>query len=289
MRKITILAFALFLGTTFGLEAVTYRLFVHGRSNKNHCSTISNVNSATTDVNSYWGGVVKGIANIRYIGFNPNAAGGAYSTASCGAQTQLAKAIQVFCTGSNDCEIYTHSTGGLVAANFFAKNAVSTAKIKRIQLMANAAGGSELANAAVMVKFAAAIVNIAITGDTTWVKNHLNFGGPIDVSVSTSGARNGFNHNVSNGRTYYTTSGTGIHVAGITKPFLPGEDDSVVANHSLCNVNKIANVNVNCPKGSGVFKDALIEKHTRWTPYVTIYGGGITHNHRDAESDYNRR
>jgi len=282
MRKLTILAFALFLGATFGLEAVTYRLFVHGRSNKNHCSTISNVNSAKTDVNNYWGGVVKGIANIRYIGFNPNAAGGAYSTASCGAQTQLAKAIQVFCTGSNDCEIYTHSTGGLVAAKFFQANKVSTAKIKRIQLMANASGGSELANAAVLAKF---------SGPAGLLLGSIfKFGGQIDLSVSTVGARTPFNHNVSNGRTYYTTSGTGNDVPlSLTRPFLPGKDDSVVANHSLCNVNKVASVDVVCPKGSGTFKDVLIQKHSRWTPYYTVYQGGSSHSHRDAEKDYNRR
>lgn len=285
MRKIGLVAVVAILGIGTGLEAATYRLFVHGRSTKNHCETLTNVNSGKADKNNYWGGVVKGVANIRYVGFNPNASGGAYSWSSCGAQAQLHKAIQVFCSGGNNCEIYTHSTGGLVAAAYFAKYKPGT-RITRIQLMANASGGSELANIAVMNKILAYSGNVI----SALIAVGFKAGGPIDQSVSTVGARLGFNHNNTNGYTFYTTSGVGSDVPlNVTKVFLPGKDDSVVANHSLCNVNKVSAVDVGCPLGTGKFKDVLIQTHTRWSNHKTIYSGGSSVSHRDAEKHYTKR
>lgn len=66
--------------------------------------------------------------------------------------------------------------------------------ISRIQLLASAENGSELANFSVSY--------LAWLGFDT-------LGGQLDQSVSTNGARSGFNHNTSNGRIYYTTSGEG--------------------------------------------------------------------------------
>ena len=140
MRKIAFLAVSLLIASQ-GLSATTYRLFVHGRSGDNHCRALTSTSSGTSDYNNYWGGAVTGLSNVRYVGFDGTRNGGAYSWDTCGAQKQLSDALRVFCTGSNDCEIYTHSTGGLVVAAYFGLNSPSGVNIRRIQLMASAAGG----------------------------------------------------------------------------------------------------------------------------------------------------
>ena len=284
MRKLGLIALVALFGAAHGVDAVTYKLFVHGRSGKSHCQALTNVNNGTTDYNNYWGGAVKNLANVRYVGFDGTKSGGAYSWAACGAQKQLNDALNVFCKGSNSCEIYTHSTGGLVAAAYFGQNNPSGLNITRIQLLASAAGGSELADIS--------------TAYLSWL-GIKTLGGQLDQSVSTRGARLGFNHNNSGGRTLYTTSGEGSDYLGLTSPLLPGKDDGVLANHSLCNINAASDVDVSCTRGNGTMSESYkcgflwlktcYKYHYRWTPYYTVYQGGKNHSHRDANSDYNRR
>lgn len=289
MRRLMLIAIVFFLGSGI-LYAETYRLFVHGRSDKNHCGTISGVNSAKTDVQGYWSGwgYTPNVANARFIGFHGEASGGAYSWSSCGAQSQFYAALNTFCSGSNNCEIYTHSTGGLVASAFFGKYPYTSSwyNISRIQLMANASGGSELAG----------IANTFL-GWAGWS----NYGGELDHSVSVSGARNGFDHNQSGGLRYYTTSGEGkdSETFYITWMFLPGIDDGVVANHSLCGINQPNDVEASCAYGNGRLRESYAcgflwlstcyKNHYRWTPYYTVYQGGSSHTHKTAMGHYNRR
>lgn len=281
MRKIALLAF---VGLLAGdLSAATYRLFVHGRSGSNHCQALTSTASGTSDYNNYWGGAVTGLTNVRYVGFDGTQSGGAYSWNNCGAQKQLNDALRVFCTAGNSCEIYTHSTGGLVVAAYFALNNPAVS-VSRIQLMASAAGGSELADFS--------------TSYLSWL-GFDTLGGQLDQSVSTSGARNGFNHNTSNGRTFYTTSGEGTDYLYATSPLLPGYDDGVLANHSLCNINRVTDVDVSCTRGSARMRESYAcgflwlstcyYNYDRWTPYYSVYQGGSGHSHSDAKWDYNRR
>lgn len=281
-RAIFVLFVAAFL--VEGLSAATYRLFVHGRSGDNHCRSISSTASATYDHNNYWGGTVSGLTNVRYIGFDGTKNGGAYSWSTCGAQKQFHDALRTFCTNGNSCEIYTHSTGGLVVAAYFGLNNPSGLNIRRIQLMASAAGGSELADIS--------------TSYLAWL-GFDTLGGELDESVSTSGARQGFNHYYSNGYTYYTTSGEGTDYLYSTSGFLPGYDDGVLANHSLCNVNTVKSVEQSCTRGNSrlvrsygcgwFWSNTCYDYSYRWSPYYTVYQGGSGHSHSDAKRDYNRR
>ncbi|MEM7180131.1 MAG: hypothetical protein AAF518_04410 [Spirochaetota bacterium] len=284
MRKIffTLLVMSFFSGEVF---ATTYKLFVHGRSSDNHCDAVtSSFNSINYDKGGYWGGDTNGVANARYVGFDGTQSGGAYSWNNCGAQRQLHNAMQKFCTGSNNCEIYTHSTGGLVVAAYFGLHNPSGLNISRIQLMANASGGSELAD------FSSTYLGW-LGFDST--------GGELDRSVSTNGARNGFNHNQSGGRRLYTTSGEGSDYWYVTSPLLPGYDDGVLANHTLCNINKVADIDKSCPRGTGritksyrcgwFWTKTCYDNYYRWTPYYTVYQGGRSESHSTAKNDYNKR
>ena len=283
MKKLAFMAVLLMVASQ-GLSAANYKLFVHGRSGDNHCRSLTSTSGGTYDHNNYWGGAVKGLSNVRYVGFDGTRNGGAYSWENCGAQKQLHDALRTFCTGSNTCEIYTHSTGGLVLAAYFGLNNPSGLNIRRIQLMASAAGGSELAD-----------ISTSYLG---WL-GFDTLGGELDESVSTRGARNGFNHYQSRGRTYYTTSGEGTDYLYATSPFLPGKDDGVLANHSLCNVNTVKSVEQGCTRGNGTmtrsyacgwfWSSTCYDRSYRWTPYYTVYQGGGGHSHGDAKRDYNRR
>jgi hypothetical protein len=289
MKKLILLGLVAFAASS--VSATTFKLFVHGRSATNHCSgTIPNTSSATTDVGGYWSGwgFTPQTTNVRYVGFDGEQPGGAYSWNECGAQLELYRALNTFCTGANDCEVYTHSTGGLVVSAFFGLNPslASYYHIRRIQEMASAAGGSELADMSVTY--------------LAWI-GWSNYGGQLDHSVSTSGARNGFNHNQSGGLTIYLTSGEGhdSETYGITPLFLPGIDDGVVANHSLCGINQVGSVNAHCARGNGQLKESYAcgflwlstcyTTWTRWTPYYTVWQGGTGETHKTAMADYNRR
>jgi hypothetical protein len=283
MRKL-LFAMAILALTLSSAQAATYRLFVHGRSGDNHCQSITSTASATTDYRNYWGGAVTGLSNVRYIGFDGTKNGGAYSWETCGAQKQFNDALRIFCKNGNSCEIYTHSTGGLVVAAYFGLNNPSGLSITRLQLMASAAGGSELADLS--------------TSYLAWL-GFDTLGGELDRSVSTGGARNGFNHYSSGGRTFYTTSGEGTDYVYATSPFLPGKDDGVLANHSLCNVNAVKSVGVSCTRGTAALKETYAcgflwlskctNTYNRWSPYYTVYRGGGGHSHGDSKKDYNYR
>jgi len=285
MQKTIALLFVGFVGLfSAAIQADTYRLFVHGRSGTSHCQALTSTASGTTDYNNYWGGAVTGLANVRYVGFDGTQSGGAYSWNTCGAQKQFNDAVRIFCSGANNCEIYTHSTGGLVVAAYFGLNSPSGLNINRVQLMASAAGGSELANFSVSYLSSLGFSSL---------------GGQLDQSVSTSGARNGFNHNTAQGRTYYTTSGEGSDYLDATSPLLPGKDDGVLANHSLCSINQVATVDVSCARGNGSLTESYAcgflwlstcyTTFTRWTPYYTVWQGGSSESHGKAVYDYNRR
>lgn len=284
MRKLTItLALAALLllsaASAQAQSGVTYNLFLHGRSGDNHCQALTSTASGQTDYKNYWGGTVSGISNIRYIGFDGTRSGGAYSWENCGAQKQLNDAMNVFCRNGNRCNLYTHSTGGLVAAYYFYAAGASGLSILDVRLMASAAGGSELADIS--------------TSYLAWL-GFDTLGGPLDRSVSTSGARS-WDHNRTGGLALDTTSGQGSDYLGVTSPFLPGVDDGVLANHSLCSVNKVNTVDRSCPMGGGTFTESYgcgflwlstcKRTHYRWSNYYTVLmRSGDTHG--DAKRHY---
>ncbi|MCB1326455.1 MAG: hypothetical protein H7A21_05925 [Spirochaetales bacterium] len=256
-----------------------YHLFLHGRSGDNHCRPLNSVNDGQTDYKNYWGGTVTGLSNVRYVGFDGTRNGGAYSWSSCGAQSQLHAALNTFCRGSNRCKLYTHSTGGLVAAYYFYASGSSGLNLLDVRLMANASGGSELAD-----------ISTTYLG---WL-GFDTLGGELDESVSTGGARS-WNHNNTGGLTFDTTSGEASDYWGVTSPFLPGEDDGVLANHTLCGINKVASIDRSCPIGSGSLSESYRcgflwlstchRTYYRWSGYFTVLMRS-SDTHGDAKKHY---
>ncbi len=290
-----------------------FNLFIHGRADgKNLC------NNPSTDLQDqdnplweenkgpYWGryGTKSpkgaGVPLTRYIGWDTEAPGGAYSTTGpCAAQTRVFIALYTFCREPDSCNIYTHSTGALVVAAFFAANewASTEFNILKVQFLASAAGGSELAEL------------LSLAGGTE-AASKVGWKEPspeLDATVSVSGARSGFNHNASGGLTYYTTSNLtfGLPLVWTGNPLLPGLDDGILANHSLCSINTAMMVTVPCTMGGRPMKFATIcytkvwqipypcyKKFYRWDPYYTIYEGGYFEGlfvaHAKAMNHYGR-
>ncbi|MCB1173916.1 MAG: hypothetical protein KDK39_10135 [Leptospiraceae bacterium] len=281
MRKKIIVSALLFAIAFIASEisATTYNLFVHGRSGDSHCASLTSTSSGQSDVNNYWGGAVSGVSNVRYVGFDGTKNGGAYSWSSCGAQSQFNQAMSTFCTGGNSCRVYTHSTGGLVAAYYFYASGTSGLNIVDVRLMANASGGSELADFS--------------TSYLAWL-GFDTLGGELDDSVSTSGARN-WNHNYTGGLVLDLTSGEASDYLGATSPLLPGQDDGVLANHTLCGINRVGDIDSSCPYGTGRIREpyacgflwlsTCYTNYYRWSNYNTVLLRK-SDTHGDARSHY---
>ena len=234
----SLLAAALFLGVFLcgasSLHArTTYEIFVHGLHPLNHCQT-RNANWGKTDPNDYWLGLVPTSSTRRFVGFNTNAAGGAFGAGACAAQGELQYAMDTFCL-NDDCKIYTHSTGGLVMSYWLdQQQSISwwqrkSYRIKQIRLMANASGGSEWADSFKWLSY-------DYDKQTSW--DNMGYSTVLD-SVRIPVARSKYDHNRTNGYTMQLTSGTGkitgaSHVARLASVWMRGENDSIVSNHSLC-------------------------------------------------------
>ncbi|MCE9597090.1 MAG: hypothetical protein K8S54_03905 [Spirochaetia bacterium] len=296
--------------TTGSLSAETYNLVVHGRSDKDYCSAQGgeinpyggvnqsvamadgNASGSPSSTSGYWSASaadwIGSLGNVRYVGWSGSVSGGAWSWETCGARKQFWYALYAFCRNGNVCNVYTHSTGSLVVSTFIAHHADAIAaegvRINRIQMMSPATGGSELANIleglrAGTVGGAPAFI-ISLKTKTTQ---------GVDPTVTTYGARaDWLQKNQSFGYRYQTTSGTGYTDTGaITGPLLPGLDDSVLANHSLCNVNGVTDVQAVCGSGNATFRhrfacgfmwaSSCYYYYGKYTPYYTILQNGSDH------------
>lgn len=294
------------------LSATTFNLVVHGRSDKDYCASqggqidpfgsayqsvaMADGNASGTPSNSsgYWATAaadwIGSLGNVRYVGWSGSVSGGAWSWEYCGARTQIWYALYAHCRNGNVCNIYTHSTGSLVVSTFIAHhNADINAagiRINRIQFMSAATGGSELANILECIRAGACAGSYGQIA--AWFLTPTTVG--VDPTVTTYGARaEWLGKNQAFGYRYQTTSGTGYSsVGGVTGPLLPGLDDSVLANHSLCNVNGVTDVKAVCGMGNVTFRhryacgflyaSSCYTYYGKYTPYYTIQQNGSDHN-----------
>lgn len=298
---------------TTSLSADTYNLVVHGRSDVDACSRQGgeidphgsvnqsqaladrNASGSPSHTSGYWSTSsqsdwIGSLGNVRYVGWSGEVNGGAWSWETCGARKQFWYALYAFCRNGNVCNIYTHSTGSLVVSTFIAHHADAIAaegvRINRIQFMSPATGGSELANILEAIRAGAYVGSppSVIAAMATWGTRG------VDPTVTTYGARaDWLQKNQSYGYRYQTTSGTGYtSVGAVTGPLLPGLDDSVLANHSLCNVNGVTDVKAVCGSGNATFRhrfacgfmwaSSCYYYYGKYTPYYTILQNGSDHN-----------
>ena len=209
MKK-TILGIAAAILFSFGLNAQTHTVFIHGKSGKNHNGI------GTTDVNNYWAGMGNSVSGSKiFIGYDGTTDPRTYGSSR--AQTNISSGLTTYCKGANSCKIVCHSAG-CYAIEYFLSNLGATAasrgfKLTKVTALAAASGGSELASTLNGVSFGF-------------------LGNAMDKALIVSTARGAFNHNNTGGVPIY-------HVPGYKGMFgasaiLPGEDDYAVAYHSSC-------------------------------------------------------
>ncbi len=294
------------------LEATTYKIFVHGRSGDSHCipgQWMPTLNESywRQDHNNYWSKYVNGqgspltgthpMSNVIFAGFNGGNMGGTYNPAGaydwgeCGALTQLGRALWLGCARwqNNDCIIYTHSTGGLVVARFFNhfQDWPQYWNVRAVRMLSSAQGGNEIADISTgnlwsynYYQFLPPQLVILANFTLMKVLNTANFG--IDWSVSTWGARTGWDHNNSGGLRFdLVSSASGVNPLDLLPEFqpepileavrliVPGKDDGLLGMHTLCGLNQMAAPNVSCPLGPGPVWNGSGYVH-RFTPYTTV-------------------
>jgi len=258
---------ALFLMLAGSLSANTITIFVHGKSNSNHCGT------STIDVNSYWGTNANTVSGVKYfVGYDGTTDPRTYGT--CRAQTNLSTVLTQRCKGTYTCKIVCHSAG-CYATEYWLSNLGGTAsskgfKISVVTALAAASGGSELASA----------LNGATFGFA---------GNAMDKSLIVSTARSSFNHNNTAGITV-------AHVPGYkglvgASAILPGEDDFAVAYHSACGYSTAGGLSVcqsSVTQYEGVWPFGSNKTYTQYLGHVrapSVPAAGLYENHSELTND----
>ena len=185
------------------------------------------------------------------------------------------------------CRIVAESLGGFTTAGTLVMyNRTGLYNVLYTTQIVSAEGGSEIANlgdtAIEILKFVFGLQDNQLTDNL--VENH-----DAIQALVTSNARGLFDHNRTNGTVFY-------HVAAnksiwIAEPFLPGEDDTLVAFHSACGY-----------RTTGAFSQCMGEKIrqcnwcfwqrkqliTPWDGHVmhpSVPNGGIPMRHTEPHND----
>lgn len=212
----TLLTSALLLAAT-DASATNFTLWIHGR-NTSQSTQVGNYADFT-----YWG------PSSFAAGVNKKAVNWDGVSSLSVSNGSIRNALDCFCTGSNFCYVAAHSTGDpqiAYALSLFGgttrsvRNAVSNSagvcgttggtqvgwNIKWVDVGGGAGGGTELAN----------------IGE--WAVSD-----PITSDLKTATIRSMFNHNSTQGATFFMFAGAkGTLYSGV----LPGQDDEVIAYHS---------------------------------------------------------
>ena len=144
-----------------------------------------------------------------------------------------------YCSGNNACVIVAYSNGGLQVGytQAFYPDAVENALY--VEAGASAAGGSDLLN--------------SFTGPVGQVFG-ATYPNGVDATLSVSGARNAYNHNLTAGLTTYHLGGNTDWRNGlwyVTAGLLPGNDDGVVSYHSAFGCSSSGSQATSCTKYAG--------------------------------------
>jgi hypothetical protein len=211
----------IFAGGVFAEKVI----FVHGMSLINSNESCQD----QTECSEYWDEIPQGIDHV-FVGYdgrrNP------FASAPTAGSVRLLEMLNRYCRADQgqSCRIVAESLGGFTTAGTIAMyNQSGLYNILYSTQIVSAEGGSEIANlgdtAIEILKFVFGLGDNQIAAAIEQSRD------AIDALV-TSSARGLFDHNQNNDTIFY-------HVAArksiwIAEPFLPGEDDTLVAFHSSC-------------------------------------------------------
>lgn len=173
-------------------------------------------------------------------GFSPafveyNATTATLAQANVDVRAQLGE----YCSGNNACIVVAYSNGGLQVGYTQAYYPEALENALYVEAGASAAGGTELLNG---------FTSLAgqVFGAT--------YPNGVDATLSVSGARNAYNHNLNAGLVTYHLGGNTNWRNGlwyVTAAFLPGDDDGVVSFASAFGCSSSGSQKTSCAKYTG--------------------------------------
>jgi len=163
------------------------------------------------------------------------------STTATLAQANVAVRAQLaqYCSGANSCIVVPYSNGALQVGYTQAYYPEALENALYIEAGASAAGGSELLNG--FTSLAGQILGATYPNG-------------VDATLSVSGARNAYNHNLTAGVVTYHLGGNTDWRNGLwyaTAAFLPGNDDGVVSFASAFGCSSAGSQPATCAKYTG--------------------------------------
>ena len=221
MKAKVVWAAALFLfgsGSLFAEKVI----YVHGMS-----LTESNEACQDTTVCDYWR--TGAVGDYVFVGYDGRR--DPFTAIPTSGSVRLLQILNKYCRKDQgqSCRLVNDSLGGFTGAGTIALyNTTGIYNILYSTQIVSAEGGSEIAN---LGDTAIEILKIVFNLTGEWTRELVETHDAIQALVTTS-ARGRFDHNRSNGTMFY-------HVAAnksifIAEPFLPGQDDTLVAFHSSC-------------------------------------------------------
>ena len=209
------------LGSTLAASAAqadNYVVYVHGRS-----QTTWNA-SAVHPIDGF------APAFVEY-----NATTATLAQANVDVRAQLGR----YCSGTNACIVVAYSNGGLQVGYTQAYYPEALENALYVEAGASAAGGTELLNG--FTSLAGQVLGITYPSG-------------VDATLSVSGARNAYNHELTAGvATYHLGGNTDWHngLWYATAAFLPGDDDGVVSFTSAFGCSSPGKQSSSCAKYTG--------------------------------------
>jgi hypothetical protein len=148
------------------------------------------------------------------------------------ATADMTRTLDTYCTGDDWCYIFTFSNGGATISRALSL-ADKQYNILWVMSAASNEGGSEI-------------------GGTGWIGE--TFGGcTLTGHIGTGDHRSGWNHNDTNGASFYMVGGYKCMAPYLQCGVLPGEDDGAVAFHSSGGMNDTFSSNTLCVAESAYY------------------------------------
>jgi len=169
--------------------------------------------------------------------------------------------LATYCTGSNSCKIIAYSNGNNQVQYTQTYYPSALTNLVYVEAGSSAAGGSQLADVA------APIQNFL---DWFGIGFEVYYPTGVDATLSVSGARNAYNHNVNNGKTTYHTMGNtnaGNGLWWLTAGILSGDDDGVVGYDSGFGCSSSGSQSSTCSKWQGHVSDTYCTSDGSWSGY----------------------
>jgi hypothetical protein len=220
-------------------EAGNYVVYVHGRS---ECGNPDASSGACTS-GSGWSGGTRTISGYSSVNLTYNATTATLATANDRVTSQL----RTYCSGGNNCIVVSYSNGDLNLQRTMANAPDALSGLIYAESASSAAGGADYAGACSFVQWFGGVFGWDVC-----------YPSGVDGTLSTSAARNAYNHN--NSKTTYRISGNTnaynwmFYLTSWT--VLPGDDDGVVSYHSTFGCNSTGSQNADCGKYQGQYRDS---------------------------------